>query len=67
MEVFRSVWLFFQDQILGMKWLSIAIQNGLSALGLDTTSRFGGSMVTAPLGQFTLQDRQPMQSSLRTL
>lgn len=44
MEVFRSVWLFFQDQILGMKWLSIAIQNGLSALGLDTTSRFGGSM-----------------------
>ncbi len=44
MEVFRSVWLFFQDQILGMKWLSIAIQNGLSALGLDTTSRLGGSI-----------------------
>ena len=44
MEVFRSVWLFFQDQILGMKWLSAVIQNGLSALGLDTASRLGGSI-----------------------
>ena len=44
MEVFRSVWLFFQDQILGMKWLSAVIQNGLSALGLDTSSRLGGSI-----------------------
>ena len=44
MDIFRSVWFFFQDQILGMKWLSAVIQNGLSALGLDTSSRLGGSI-----------------------
>ena len=44
MEIFRSVWLFFQDQILGMKWLNTVIQNGLAALGLDTASRLGGSI-----------------------
>ena len=44
MEFLRMIWLFIQDQILGMKWLSAAIGNGLSALGLDTTSRWGGSI-----------------------
>lgn len=44
MEVLRSIWLFIQDQVLGMKWLNAVINNGLSALGLDTSSRWGGSI-----------------------
>ena len=39
-----------QDQILGMKWLNALIGKGLSALGLDTASRWGGSI------QFFLYD-----------
>ena len=50
MEVLRSIWLFIQDQVLGMKWLNAVINSGLSALGLDTTSRWGGSI------QFFLYD-----------
>lgn len=50
MEILRSTWLFIQDQVLGMKWLNTVIGNGLSALGLDTTSRLGGSI------QFFLYD-----------
>ena len=34
---------FIGDQILGMKWLNELIGMGLSALGLDITSRVGGS------------------------
>jgi len=44
MEVLRSIWLFIQNQILGMKWLGEVIGNGLSALGVDITSRWGGSI-----------------------
>lgn len=50
MEILRSTWLFIQDQVLGMKWLNTVIGNGLSALGVDTTSRLGGSI------QFFLYD-----------
>ena len=35
---------FIQDQILGMKWLNALIGKGLSALGLDIASRWGGSI-----------------------
>ena len=35
---------FIQNQILGMKWLNILIGRFLSALGLDTASRIGGSV-----------------------
>ena len=35
---------FIQNQILGMKWLSVLIGSLLSAMGLDTTSRIGGSV-----------------------
>ena len=35
---------FFQNQILSMKWLNELIGNLLSAMGLDTTSRIGGSV-----------------------
>ena len=38
-----NVWDFIQNQILGMKWLNAVIGKGLSALGLDTASRWGGS------------------------
>ena len=44
------VWDFIQNQILGMKWLNAAIGSVLSALGLDTGSRWGGSI------QFFLYD-----------
>ena len=39
-----NVWDFIQNQILGMKWLNAVIGKGLSALGLDTASRWGGSI-----------------------
>lgn len=35
---------FIQDQILGMKWLNEVIGNLLSILGLDITTRLGGSL-----------------------
>ena len=44
MQILQSIWNFFQNQILGMKWLNEAIGDGLSALGLDTTSRWVGSI-----------------------
>lgn len=44
MEVLRSAWLFFQNQVLGMKWLNEVIGSGLSAVGLDITSRWGASI-----------------------
>ena len=37
MEWIRAGWLFFQDQVLGMKWLNELIGNGLAAVGLDGT------------------------------
>ena len=46
----QTIWNFFQNQILGMKWLNVVIGDGLSALGLDITSRLGGSI------QFFLYD-----------
>lgn len=44
MQILRSLWLFIQDQILGMKWLNVLIGDLLSLLGLDTASRLGGSI-----------------------
>ena len=41
---------FIQDQILGMKWLNALLVDLLSTIGLDTTSRIGGSI------QFFLYD-----------
>lgn len=39
-----NIWQFFQDQILGMKWLNEVIGKGLSALGLDIGGRVGASI-----------------------
>jgi uncharacterized membrane protein YraQ (UPF0718 family) len=44
MQVLKLIWDFFQDQILGMKWLNNAIGSGLSALGLDLSNRWIGSI-----------------------
>jgi uncharacterized membrane protein YraQ (UPF0718 family) len=44
MQIIKSVWDFFQNQILGMKWLNEIIGRGLSALGLDTSNRWIGSI-----------------------
>jgi uncharacterized membrane protein YraQ (UPF0718 family) len=50
MQFIKSVWDFFQYQILGMKWLDGLIRSGLCALGLDPNSQWGGSV------QFFLYD-----------
>ena len=50
MEALRSVWDFIQNQVLGMRWLSKAIGSGLTSLGLDPSSKIGGSI------QFFLYD-----------
>ena len=44
MKLFRLVWDFIQNQVLGMKWLNELIGGGLAALGLDTAGRVGGSI-----------------------
>lgn len=44
------MWDFFQNQILAMKWLNALIGEGLQAVGLDVTTRLGGSV------QFFLYD-----------
>ena len=44
MQAVKSIWDFFQNQILGMKWLNDLVGSGLSALGLDTTNRWTGSI-----------------------
>lgn len=44
MQIIKSIWFFFQNQILGMRWLNDLIGSGLSALGLDTTNRWTGSI-----------------------
>ena len=44
MEALKIGWDFFQDEILGMGWLNRFISTILNACGLDTTSRFGGSI-----------------------
>ena len=44
MQVLKSIWDFFQNQILAMKWLNTLIGNALGALGLDTANRWVGSL-----------------------
>ena len=40
----KNSWDFFQNEVLGMKWLNRLIGSGLEAAGLDTGSRLGGSV-----------------------
>lgn len=38
------MWLFIQDQVLGMHWLNNLVGMGLSAIGIDLESKIGGSL-----------------------
>ena len=38
------MWTFIQEQVLGMKWLSVIIGNLLNALGFDTSEKLGGTI-----------------------
>ena len=40
----KNIWDFFQNEVLGMKWLYRLIERGLKAAGLDISSRVGGSI-----------------------
>lgn len=50
MQLIQNIWLFFQNQILGMKWLNSLLGNALSAAGLSIDGRLGGGV------QFFLYD-----------
>lgn len=44
MATLKTLWDFFQNQVLGMKWLNGLIGNILSAVGLDVNSNICGSI-----------------------
>lgn len=44
MRIIKISWDFFQNQVLGMKWLNALIGNILSSFGLDVNERIGGSI-----------------------
>ena len=44
MDAIKTVWDFFQNEILGMQWLHRLISTVLDACGLDTSGRIGGSI-----------------------
>jgi len=50
MQVLKAMWNFLQMQILGMKWLNNLIGKALASFGLNTSSRWTGSI------QFFLYD-----------
>ena len=45
MEILKPSLDFFQNEVLGMKWLNRLIETILNACGLDTGSRLGGSVL----------------------
>ena len=44
MEAIKTIGLFIQDQVLGMKWLNVVIRNSLFAIGVDVSTKAGGSV-----------------------
>lgn len=50
MEIVKHIWLFFQNEVLGMQWLNRLISLGLEKAGLDSTNPFKGTL------QFFLYD-----------
>lgn len=44
MEALKTVWDFFQNEVLGMKWLNRLIGSIVESTGLDPASRIGGSI-----------------------
>ena len=51
------IWTFFEEQILGMKWLNQLICSFLGILGLDVTEKLGGSIL------FFILDRKCFRKS----
>ncbi|PKM41030.1 MAG: hypothetical protein CVV04_00810 [Firmicutes bacterium HGW-Firmicutes-9] len=50
MQLLKTIWDFFQQQVLSMKWLNDLIGSLLGTVGLDLTNRWTGSL------QFFLYD-----------
>ena len=44
MQTLSMIWMFIQNQLLGMKWLSALIGQFLNTVGLDTSGKIGGSI-----------------------
>ena len=44
MQAIKAGWTFFQDEVLGMRWLSRLIGSGMEACGLDSTGGLGGTL-----------------------
>ena len=44
MQLLGTGWDFFQNEVLGMKWLSRLIGSAVEACGLDPASKAGGSI-----------------------
>ncbi len=44
METLKTIWDFFQSEILGMAWLNRLTGSLLNAIGLDTNGKTGGSV-----------------------
>ena len=44
METLKTIWDFFQNEVLGMNWLNRLIETFLNTCGLDTTGKIGGSI-----------------------
>ena len=44
MQALETGWNFFQNEVLGMKWLNRLIGSVVEACGLDTASRLGSSI-----------------------
>lgn len=40
----KNIGTFFQNEVLGMRWLNRLIGKGLEVVGLDTSDRVGGSI-----------------------
>lgn len=45
MDILKTVWYFFQNEILGMAWLKRLIAMLLNSFGLDTSGKVGGSVL----------------------
>lgn len=44
MEMLKTIWEFFQNEILGMAWLNRLISTILNSFGLDANEKIGGSV-----------------------
>lgn len=42
MQLIKNIWMFIQDEILGMKWMNALIGNLLNSIGLDVDKKIGG-------------------------